>query len=506
MARSTIGSLWDRGNRNELNRMLEELYSSVFLFNDGTGFITSKHLADDSVTNSKIQNGAVSRGKISDGAVTNTKLGTRSITWDKLDEGAVTGSRIADGAVGNAKIGNGAVTSEKLDDGAVTTNKIQGYAVTNSRIAAGAIDDRTLADNAVARKNILNNAVGTLQIADDTISKEKIKANSVDHTKLGVDSIMMNKGKDYPLKSVKLGDTAPANIATIVKNAVLDAKIYGAKLNMYYRLSFIANGYTSLGSSRYGISLEEVRANTGVVEKIIFSYNQEDREGNYQNATIRRGGDVDTIIVENGKYVASITVDRTVISASSSPEFINLSSGVGSSPTAIIDPVNYSYSNVIEDALTINRGKDYPLKVVNLIDSSATTIAILTKNAVLDAKVFGAEIGKYYRLSTIGNGRESNGKARYGITVEQRNVSDGAFEKFVFVYNDDNRLGNEQNANIQKLSDSIDTITVDNGEIAVSVTVDRMVITNSTTPDLLNLSSGPGVSNSAVIDPSNYSF
>src|SRR5699024_7886733 len=54
MARSTIGSLWDRGNRNELNRMLEELYSSVFIFNDGTGFITSKHLQDGAVTSEKI--------------------------------------------------------------------------------------------------------------------------------------------------------------------------------------------------------------------------------------------------------------------------------------------------------------------------------------------------------------------------------------------------------------------------------------------------------------------
>ena len=54
MARSTIGSLWDRGNRNELNRMLEELYSSVFIFNDGTGFITSKHLANGAVGYSEL--------------------------------------------------------------------------------------------------------------------------------------------------------------------------------------------------------------------------------------------------------------------------------------------------------------------------------------------------------------------------------------------------------------------------------------------------------------------
>lgn len=456
MARSTIGSLWDRGNRNELNRMLEELYSSVFLFNDGNGFITSKHLAD--------------------------------------------------GAVGNAKIGNGAVTSEKLDDGAVTTNKIQGYAVTNSRIAAGAIDARTLADNAVVRKNILNNAVGTLQIADDTISKEKMKANSVDHTKLSVDSVMMNKGKDYPLKSVKLGETSPGNIASTVRNAILDAKVYGANLNMYYRLSFIGNGYESLGRKRYGITVEEIHKSTGLVNKIIFSYNNESDLGNYQNATISRGGDIDTIIVGNGKYVASITVDRTVISLSSSPEFLSLSSGVGNSPTAIIDPVNYSYSNVVEDGLSINKGKAYPLKSVRLGTTEAGVVSTLTRNTILGAKVFGAKIGKYYRITFIGNGYESNGKKRYGISVEERNISDGSFVRFIFVYNDDSRAGNEQNASIQPLSEGVDTIMVDNGEIAMSVTVDRTEIKNSSSPEFLNLSAGPGLSPTAIIDPSNYSF
>lgn len=100
MARKTIGSIWDRSNRNDLNAMLEELYSSVFLFNDGTGFITSKHLAD--------------------GSVTNSKLGTRSITWDKLDEGAVTGSRLSDGAVTNSKIADNTVNGFKIRDNSIS--------------------------------------------------------------------------------------------------------------------------------------------------------------------------------------------------------------------------------------------------------------------------------------------------------------------------------------------------------------------------------------------------
>lgn len=436
MARSTIGSLWDRGNRNELNRMLLELYegidtatgtkNKIDAFIDGTGVVTRKMIANNSVDTTKI----------ADGAVDDTKLGARAVDTSHIKDDAVTSSRIAENAVGKRALLNG----------------------------------------------------------------------SVDHTKLSVDSVMMNRGKAYPLKSVKLGETDPGNIASTVRNAILDAKVYGAKLNMYYRLSFIGNGYESLGRKRYGITVEEIHKATGEVNKIIFSYNNESDLGNYQNATISRGGDIDTIIVENGKYVASITVDRTVISSSSSPEFLNLSSGVGNSPTAIIDPVNYSYSNVVEDGLSINKGKAYPLKSVPLDTTQAVSVSTLTRSAILDAKVFGAQIGKYYRVTFVANGYLSNGKKRYGITAEERNISDGSFVRFLFVYNDDARAGNEQNANIKQLSSGIDTIMVDNGEIAISVTVDRTEVTNSSSPEFLSLSAGPGVSPSAIIDPSNYSF
>src|SRR5699024_11258359 len=95
---------------------------------------------------------------------------------------------------------------------------------------------------------------------------------------------------------------------------------------------------------------------------------------------------------------------------------------------------------------------------------------------ILDIKVFGARIGYYYRLLMLANGFESNGKQRWGITVEERTIENfgttGGTRRILFNYNDDNLPGNEGNANWQKQSDGIETITVDNGEIAVSVTID----------------------------------
>ena len=448
MAFNPLGSLLNRAFRNELNRMLEELYSSVFLFNDGTGFITSKHLADGSVIESKLADSSVGAIKLKEGSVITSRIGERAVTTSKIDEGAVT----------NSKIGN----------------------------------------------------------------------ESIDHNKLSVDAITMNKRKDYPLASVQLGETQPTAISQLTRNAILEAKVYGAKLNRLYRISFIANGFTSNGKRRYGISVEERIKTTGEYIGVLFSYNDDNLEGNNQNANIKKGSDgIDTITVDNGEIAISVTIDRAEISASSSPEFLNLNSGTGVSPSAIIMPSNYVYTSYIndrsittkklatrsvdynallEDSLTMNRAKDFPLKSVALETTQPTAIAQLTRAAILDAKIFGAVLGRYYRVSFIANGHIANGKERYGITLEERDISTGERTRWIFTYNDDETPKNSQNANVQKLSDNIDTIIVDNGEIAASITVDRKVISDSTSPTFLNLNAGAGVSPTAIIDPSNYSF
>lgn len=66
MARTTLGSMLNRSFRNELNRMLEELYSNVYLFKDGSGFITSQHIADRGLTTEKAAKGAWTRNELSE--------------------------------------------------------------------------------------------------------------------------------------------------------------------------------------------------------------------------------------------------------------------------------------------------------------------------------------------------------------------------------------------------------------------------------------------------------
>lgn len=152
-----------------------------------------------------------------------------------------------------------------------------------------------------------------------------------------------------------------------------------------------------------------------------------------------------------------------------------------------------------------NRGVEYPLKNM-LFNGEIGGFANRTKNAILDVKVFGAKIDKVYRIMYVANGNESNGKERWGITLAEYDkdslASSNLNYRFIFVYNNDTLTGNEGNANYQKGSDGIDTITVDNGEIACSVTVDRGYLSNNGWKSVTVSQDAP----TAFIDPSNYFF
>ena len=168
----------------------------------------------------------------------------------------------------------------------------------------------------------------------------------------------------------------------------------------------------------------------------------------------------------------------------------------------LIEEANKTFE--VMDGLTINRGKDYPLKSVKLGSQEPVEIPEVVQNIILGATVSGAEADKYYRLTFVANGIVQGGEPRYGLTVQEHRKSDGWRTRFVFIYNDASTPENQQNYNIKKGSDGIDTIIADRGDLVISVTVDRQAITNSHNPTFLNLSSGASNAPSAVIEPSTY--
>ena len=139
MARSIVGSIWDPSQRNELNRMLEELYSNVFLFKDGTKFITSQHLADDSVSSLKLRTGAVGTRHLLDDSISHSKYQDDSISSLKLREGAVGTRQLLDNSISHDKYQNDSISSLKLREGSVGTSQLLNNSVSAGKIQNGVI-------------------------------------------------------------------------------------------------------------------------------------------------------------------------------------------------------------------------------------------------------------------------------------------------------------------------------------------------------------------------------
>lgn len=118
--------------------------------------ITAAKLADASVIEAKITNGAVTTLKVADGAVTSPKLADASVIEAKIATNAVTTSKIGASAVTTAKIANLNVTSDKLADGSVTTIKLANLAVTTGKIANDSVTADKLANTTVVPGSYTN--------------------------------------------------------------------------------------------------------------------------------------------------------------------------------------------------------------------------------------------------------------------------------------------------------------------------------------------------------------
>lgn len=105
MARSIIGSLWNPAQRNELNRMLEELYNDL-----GKATNTEKKL-------NSFLNG--------NGVVTSTMIGTGQVTTVNIGAHAVNGFKIAEDTITEPKYKSGSVSTRALEDGSVTNEKLE---------------------------------------------------------------------------------------------------------------------------------------------------------------------------------------------------------------------------------------------------------------------------------------------------------------------------------------------------------------------------------------------
>lgn len=157
MAFNPLGSLLNRAFRNELNRMLEELYNTVVSgtnaekaineFLNGTSVVTSTMLGPHVVTGPKIANETLTEQKYSYRSVSNRALALRSVNGRNIDYETIKNENILDKGI----------ETEKVNFDALTVNKGMAYPLKNLGDNYYAIFEDAILDIEVQNANPLRN-------------------------------------------------------------------------------------------------------------------------------------------------------------------------------------------------------------------------------------------------------------------------------------------------------------------------------------------------------------
>lgn len=146
--------------------------------------ISTSRIMDGAIIGDKIMDGAVIRSKIATGAVGAEQLGVDSVIENRIRDLNVSTSKIQDGAITTAKIANLAVGTANLAKGAVITSKIADENVTTDKIASEAITFDKIADY----------AVNNFKIADKAVTATKLGSDLIPHVRMGFVNLLINLG------------------------------------------------------------------------------------------------------------------------------------------------------------------------------------------------------------------------------------------------------------------------------------------------------------------------
>lgn len=125
--------------------------ANVGAIENAAGAITSNHLSNNSVTNTKIANTAIATEKIADAAVTENKIASSAVTTEKIKDGAVINSKLAANSVNTSNLYKNSVIREKLAQDAlyspITKPTTTTYDVVASDLGKTIVDAYSTRDN-----------------------------------------------------------------------------------------------------------------------------------------------------------------------------------------------------------------------------------------------------------------------------------------------------------------------------------------------------------------------
>ena len=241
-----------------------KLAAEVVLKLLGADRITTAMLQDSSITTSKVANASITAEKLAAGVLPE-ELGDNSITTAMLQTGAVTTNKVADGAITAAKlaagaipaIGDNSVTTAMLQDGSIITAKLATASVTDSKLAS-TITDKLLGDNKVTTAMLQNSSISTAKLADGSVTAAKL-ASGLTPT-IGDNSITTAMLQNAAVTTDKL------SAAAVTNDKIANSTIAEWKLNADAAAKLLGNSRVATAMLQTGAITTDKIANASVEE------------------------------------------------------------------------------------------------------------------------------------------------------------------------------------------------------------------------------------------------
>ncbi|PFH81630.1 hypothetical protein COI81_28865 [Bacillus cereus] len=180
--------------------------------------------------------------------------------------------------------------------------------------------------------------------ADRSVTKEKLADESVTPDKVKYKGALRNKGTIYPFKALTR-DSVLSPEVTMMNDAILDARVIGAKKGKIYRIEWLGNGTTAFGAANYEILISEYDAatfatNSAVSKRDVIKLKDIPFPAPASNIETK------VLTADSGKLTFVLTMDYSLFTGKDKLA-INDATKVGTSGdygyTHIIDPTCYIY-------------------------------------------------------------------------------------------------------------------------------------------------------------------
>ena len=343
----------------------------------GSGWLTNFKIYSNVLTDIELQNSSFRRNDDAQNLELNAvQILDNSLTESKLADGAVTSQKILDGTIVTGDIAAGGIQTANIGDDQVTNAKIAAGAVGGTEIANNSITSAHLGLDVIVAEDVANNAITVAELANNAVSTDKIQANAVDGTKIAIGSdaagdILYYNGTDYTrlakgtagqVLTINSGASAPewASDSTDVGGTSVGGDVSGTVSNIQIN----ANAVTSNEIAANAVDTSEIATNAvGITELDVTD------------------GSAGQLLSTNGSGVLSFITDPTNVGATSVGGDL---SGTVSNAQIVAGAVDTT--ELADDSVTAAKLDSNAVVTASIVDANITT-AKLEDDSVTSAKL-----------------------------------------------------------------------------------------------------------------------